>query len=90
MLGAGSYHNIWYPGGKLPPNPHTSPNPSPNHNQGAIFLRGNCLVAPPPPTLKLTLTLNEKPNPNRWGRGGGEGGQFSMGDNCPDTVQDRI
>ena len=48
------------PRGKFPPNTKTNPNPILNPNQGTLFLRGNCLVAPPPPrTLKLTLTLTE-------------------------------
>ena len=81
-MGAGSYHNTWYPRGKLPPNPQTNTNPNPNPNLGEFS--SGAIVWLPPPTLKLTLTLTENRNPNR-GRGGG--GQFSMGDN---TVQDRI
>ena len=33
---------------KLSPDPKTNPKPNPNPNQGAIFLEGNCLVAPQP------------------------------------------
>ena len=50
------------PRGKFPPNTKTNPNPVLNPNHGALYLRGNCLVAPPSPiprTLKLTLTLTE-------------------------------
>ena len=32
---------------KIAPNPRTNPNPNPN--RGAIFLGGNCLVAPKTP-----------------------------------------
>ena len=48
-------------GGPPPPNPKTNSKPNPNPNPGGIFLWGNCLVAPPPPTLKLTLTLTQSP-----------------------------
>ena len=45
-----------FPPRKIALNPKTNPKPNPNANRGAILLGGNCLVAPPPPTLKLTLT----------------------------------
>ena len=64
-----SYHRPW----NLPP---TNANPNPNPSQGAIFLRGNCLVALQ--TLKLTLTLTETSTLTA--------GQFSSGGNCPDTL----
>ena len=31
---------------KIAPNPKTNPNTNPNPKRGAIFLGGNCLVAP--------------------------------------------
>ena len=45
---------------KIVPNPKTNFNSNPNH--GAIFLRGNCLVAPNP---KTNLNLDQNSNPNR-------------------------
>ena len=60
---------------KIAPNPKTNPNPNPNPNQRAIFLPGNCLVAPQTP--KLTLNLTETPTLTR--------GQFSSGGSFLDT-----
>ena len=34
------------PPGKTAPQPKPNPKPTPNPNQEAIFLGGNCLVAP--------------------------------------------
>ena len=65
------------PRGKFPPNTKTNPNPILNPNQGTLFLRGNCLVDPPPPrTLKLTLTLTETAtlSVGQFSSGGGGGG----------------
>ena len=61
--------------GKLPPNVKTNPNPNPNQ-QGAIFLRSNCLVSP---NHKTNPNLDRGPNPNR--------GQIPSGGNCPDTLR---
>ena len=33
---------------EIAPKPKTNPNPNPNPNQQAVFLQGNCLVAPQP------------------------------------------
>ena len=68
--------------GKLPPNPKTNPNRTPNRNCGTIFLGGNSLVAPPP-TLKLTLTLTK--TPTLTGGGGFCSGEGGGGGNFPDT-----
>ena len=68
------------PRGKFPPNTKTNPNPILNPNQGTLFLRGNCLVAPPPsPNPKTNPNLDRNRNPIRGavflgGGGGGEGG----------------
>ena len=66
------------PRGKFPPNTKTNPNPILNPNQGTLFLRGNCLVAPPSPNPKTNPNLDRNRTPIRGavflGGGGGEGG----------------
>ena len=64
---------------KIGPNPKTNPKPNPNPNREAVFLEGNCLVAPNP---KITLTLTQTPTLT--------GRQFSSENNCPDTIKGSI
>ena len=47
---------------KIGPNPKTNPKPNPNPNREAVFLEGNCLVAPNP---KTNPNLDPNSNPNR-------------------------
>ena len=70
------------PRGKFPPNTKTNPNPILNPNQGTLFLRGNCLVAPPSPNPKTNPNLDRNRTPIRGavflGGGGGGGGSFIL------------